>query len=91
VFDLGRELYERLNGLGGHVDAVGKALANAVTSYNRAVGSLESRVLVTARKLNQLGVTDAEIEQAKPVEVAVRALSAPELVEGPATLFSADR
>ena len=61
VFDLGRELYERLNGLGGHVDAVGKALANAVTAYNRAVGSLESRVLVTARKLNQLGVTDAEL------------------------------
>jgi DNA recombination protein RmuC len=55
VFDLGRELYERLNGLGGHVDAVGKALAGAVTAYNRAVGSLESRVLVTARKLNQLG------------------------------------
>ncbi|HET7016468.1 MAG TPA: DNA recombination protein RmuC [Streptosporangiaceae bacterium] len=83
VFDLGRELYERLNGLGGHVDAVGKALANAVTSYNRAVGSLENRVLVTARKLNQLGVTDAQIEQAKPVEVSVRALSAPELVDGP--------
>jgi DNA recombination protein RmuC len=82
VFDLGRELYERLNGLGGHVDAVGKALANAVTSYNRAVGSLESRVLVTARKLNQLGVTDAEIDQAKPVEVSVRTLSAPELVDG---------
>ncbi|HEX9623578.1 MAG TPA: DNA recombination protein RmuC [Streptosporangiaceae bacterium] len=81
VFDLGRELYERLNGLGGHVDAVGKALAGAVTAYNRAVGSLESRVLVTARKLNQLGVTDAEIEQAKPLEVSVRALSAPELVD----------
>jgi DNA recombination protein RmuC len=83
VFDLGRELYDRLNGLGGHVDAVGKALTNAVTSYNRAVGSLESRVLVTARKLNQLGVTDASIEQARPVEVSVRALSAPELVDGP--------
>ncbi|HEY3903264.1 MAG TPA: DNA recombination protein RmuC [Streptosporangiaceae bacterium] len=87
VFDLGRELYERLNGLGGHVDAVGKSLANAVTAYNRAVGSLESRVLVTARKLNQLGVTDASIDQAKPVEVSVRALTAPELVDGPATLY----
>src|SRR5258708_30412463 len=63
VFDLGRELYDRLNGLGGPVDAVGKSLANAVTAYNRAVGSLESRVLVTARKLNQLRVTDAEIDQ----------------------------
>jgi DNA recombination protein RmuC len=82
VFDLGRELYERLNGLGGHVDAVGKALTNAVLAYNRAVGSLESRVLVTARKLNQLGVTDVELEQAKPVEVSVRAVAAPELLPG---------
>ncbi len=90
VFDLGRELYDRLSGLGGHVDAVGKALTGAVTAYNRAVGSLESRVLVTARKLNQLGVTDAEIEHAKPVEVSVRTLSAPELVEPPPTLFPAD-
>jgi DNA recombination protein RmuC len=79
VFDLGRELYERLNGLGGHVDAVGKALTNAVAAYNRAVGSLESRVLVTARKLNQLGVTDAELEGARPVESPVRSLYAPEL------------
>ncbi len=79
VFDLGRELYDRLNGLGGHVDAVGKALTNAVTAYNRAVGSLENRVLVTARKLNQLGVTDASLDQVKPVEAAIRSLSAPEL------------
>ena len=82
VFDLGRELYERLNGLGGHVDTVGKALANAVAAYNRAVGSLESRVLVTARKLNQLGVTDADLDGARPIESSVRTLSAPELVAG---------
>jgi DNA recombination protein RmuC len=87
VFDLGRELYERLNGLGGHVDAVGKALTNAVTAYNRAVGSLESRVLVTARKLNQLGVTDAELDQARPVEASVRSLCAPELVADPAPVL----
>ena len=68
VFDLGRELYDRLTGLGGHVDAVGKSLTNAVTAYNRAVGSLESRVLVTARKLNQLGVTDAELDAPQPVD-----------------------
>jgi DNA recombination protein RmuC len=83
VFDLGRELYERLNGLGGNVDALGKALTGAVTAYNRAVGSLESRVLVTARKLNQLGVTDAELEQVRPLEASVRSLCAPELVSDP--------
>jgi DNA recombination protein RmuC len=80
VFELGRELYDRISGLGKHVDGLGKALTNAVSSYNRTVGSLESRVLVSARKLNELGVVDAELEQPKPVEETVRALSAPDFV-----------
>ncbi len=80
VFDLGRELYDRLAGLGKHVDSLGKALTNAVSTYNRTVGTLESRVLVSARKLNQLGLVDAELAQPKPVEDTVRALSAAELV-----------
>jgi DNA recombination protein RmuC len=84
VFDLGRELYDRLAGLGGHMDLVGKSLTGAVTAYNRAVGSLEGRVLVTARRLSELGVTDAELDQAHPVGASVRALSAPELVPQPA-------
>src|ERR1700686_1376974 len=46
VFELGRELYDRLAGLGRHVDAVGRSLASAVGHFNSAVGSLESRVLV---------------------------------------------
>jgi DNA recombination protein RmuC len=91
VFDLGRELYDRLAGMGRHVDGVGKALANAVASYNKTVGSLEGRVLVTARKLSQLGVVDAELKAPAAVEDTVRALSAadliaetgPELVPGP--------
>jgi DNA recombination protein RmuC len=80
VFDLGRELYDRISGLGKHVDGLGKALTNAVTAYNRTVGSLESRVLVSARKLNDLGVTDAEIDSPKLVEDTVRQLSAPDLI-----------
>jgi DNA recombination protein RmuC len=80
VFDLGRELYDRLAGFGKHVDGVGRALTNAVSTYNRAVGSLESRVLVSARRLNQLGVVDAELESPKPVEETVRALSAADLI-----------
>src|SRR3984885_2080707 len=51
VFDLGRELYERLTGLAKTVDGLGRTLSSAVTAYNRAVGSLENRVLVSARKL----------------------------------------
>ncbi len=79
VFDLGRELYERIAGLGRHVDGLGKALATAVSTYNRAVGSLESRVLVSARKLNELGLVEGELEPPRPVEETVRALSAPDL------------
>jgi DNA recombination protein RmuC len=80
VFDLGRELYDRIAGLGKHVDGIGKALTNAVSTYNRAVGSLENRVLVSARKLSELGVVDADLETPRPIEETVRALSAPDLV-----------
>jgi len=80
VFELGRELYDRLSGLGRHVDGLGKALTNAVSSYNKTIGSLEGRVLVSARKLNQMGVVDAELQPPTPVEETVRALSAPDLL-----------
>src|SRR5215469_7606586 len=80
VFDLGRELYDRILGLSKHVDGLGKALTNAVSSYNKTIGSLEGRVLVSARRLNQLGVVDAELQPPAPVEGTVRALSAPDLI-----------
>ncbi|MGI9008889.1 MAG: DNA recombination protein RmuC [Streptosporangiaceae bacterium] len=79
VFDLGRELYDRLAGLGGHVADLGKSLSGAVAAYNRTIGTLESRVLVSARRLNALGVTDAELPAPAPVDAAPRPLSAPEL------------
>src|SRR6266571_1586803 len=91
VFDLGRQLYERIAGLGRHVDSLGKALAKAVSTYNQAVGSLESRVLPSARKLSELGVVDGELIAPAPVEETPRALSAPELIaDEPAPLESAD-
>ena len=80
VFDLGRELYERLSGLGRHMDRLGRALTTTVATYNQTVGSLESRVLVSARKLNDLGVVDASLESPGMVEEQARALAAPELV-----------
>ena len=87
VFDLGRELYDRICGLGRHVDRLGRALTTAVATYNQAVGSLESRVLVSARRLNELGVTDAELAAPAPVAETARPLSAPELVaSGPAEI-----
>lgn len=53
-----RELVARLATMGGHVDKLGAALTTAVTAYNRAVGSLETRVLVQARRLADIEVDD---------------------------------
>jgi DNA recombination protein RmuC len=79
VFDVGRELYERISGLGDRVDQLGKALTGAVTAYNKAVGSLETRVLVSARRLHQLGIVDTQQQVPRLVEETSRALSAREL------------
>ena len=80
VFELGRELYARLSGLGRHLDKVGKSLTTAVGAYNQAVGTMESRVLVSARRLASLGVVEAELAAPAPVTETARPLSAPELV-----------
>jgi DNA recombination protein RmuC len=70
---LGKELHERLRVLAGHFADVGKKLDGAVDSYNRAVGSLESRVLVSARKFRELGAgSEREIEEVPAIEKAAR-------------------
>ena len=73
---LGKELHDRLRLLGAHIDNVGKGLDRAVESYNKAVGSLESRVMVSARKFVELGapVTD-EIAELSPIETTTRNLT----------------
>ncbi|MEU4329300.1 DNA recombination protein RmuC [Nonomuraea dietziae] len=81
VFELGKELYERLSSLGRNVESLGKALTRAVESYNKTVGSLESRVLVTARKLHDLGVVDGELDSPDMLEHLPRPLASPELLE----------
>jgi DNA recombination protein RmuC len=80
VFDLGRELHERLSGMGRHLERVGKSLTAAVGAYNQTVGSLESRVLVSARRLAELGIVEAELSAPAAVVETARPLSAPELV-----------
>jgi len=89
---LGRELYERLGTLGGHMDKVGRSLTSAVGSYNSAVASLETRVLVSARRMRDLGVSDATVEGPRPVEDVARPLVAPEFLgEPPPALHDAAR
>ena len=73
---LGKELFKRLSDMGDHWNKMGTALERAVESYNAAVGSLEARVLVTARKFADLKTAPLGVEIAKlePVEKSVRAM-----------------
>jgi len=76
ISSLGKELYERLRTFGGHMDALRKHLDKAVDSYNRAAASLESRVMITARKFPELGapVTE-EIPELSQIEATTRTLA----------------
>jgi DNA recombination protein RmuC len=82
VAKLGRELYKRLAVMGGHAASVGRALDTAVGKYNQFVGSLESQVMVQARRFEELAVDHEgkEIPAIAPVEQSPRALSRPELI-----------
>jgi len=66
VQKIAKELYDRLSVFGGHLDSVGKALNRSVESYNKAVGSMEGRVLPSARKFENLGVLPAGAEISSP-------------------------
>jgi DNA recombination protein RmuC len=79
IIELGCELYERLAKMGDHIARLGKSLEGAVDSYNKTVGSIEGRVLVSARRFKDLKVTIAKgsvIEQLGPVELVPRLLQA---------------
>jgi DNA recombination protein RmuC len=81
---LGRELHERLATMGEHFTKLGDRLDKAVEAYNQSLTSLESRVLVTARRFTALGANSkTEIPASTPVEKQTRTLQAPELL-GPA-------
>jgi DNA recombination protein RmuC len=81
ISGLGAELYRRIATLGEHIDHVGSALDKAVGAYNGAVASLESRVLVTARKLADLDVSSEPLPSPRSLHERTRLLGAPELVE----------
>jgi len=83
LFDLGNQLYERLSGLAGHADDLRRAIERTVDSYNRFAGSLESRVLVTARKFPGIDQTKLDAVAAPAtIEKAPRRLTAPEMLDG---------
>lgn len=81
ISELGKELYERLGVMAGHWSSVGKNLAQATEAYNKATGSLESRVLVSARRFQELQAATEAKEIVTPVlvETVPRQLQATEL------------
>ena len=80
ISELGRELYTRLSTLTEHFAKVGRGLDTAVRSYNEAVGSLETRVLPSARRFRDHGISPAaELAELAGVERTVRPVTAPEL------------
>jgi DNA recombination protein RmuC len=80
IHQLGKELHGRLATMGGHFARMGGQLSRTVDQYNQTVASLESRVLVSARKLTELQVSGTELAAAEQITAVPRRLQAPELV-----------
>ncbi len=81
LFEVGRELYARLATLGAHSAKLGRTLHRAVEDYNALVGTLERRVLVTARRISELDLAGEPIAPVLPLEVTPRPLTASELLD----------
>jgi DNA recombination protein RmuC len=80
ISDLGKQLYERVRIFADHFGGIGHGLDSAIRSYNDAIASLETRVLITARKFKELGsASDKEIETLAAVDRTARTLRLPEL------------
>jgi DNA recombination protein RmuC len=72
IHRVGRDLHERLGTMSGHLGKLGRSLDTAVAAYNQAVGSWESRVLVAARRFEELDVTDDRLADVRTVRAGTR-------------------
>jgi DNA recombination protein RmuC len=80
VLTLGKELHGRLATMGSHLARLGRAIDGAADAYNKTVSSLETRVLVSARRFAELGVVDGDLPTPAPADPRLATLGAPELV-----------
>jgi DNA recombination protein RmuC len=97
IWQLGQTLYDRVRTLVGHFENLRRALDRATEAYNDAVGSLEARVLATARRFHELGTsTRDELPSVEPIARRARRLHASDLVaddervESPPLAFAVD-
>ncbi len=81
VSRLGRDLYARLSTLGEHTARLGRSLTSSVEAYNALVGTMESRVLVSARRMNDLGIVSTRLPDTAPLDATPRVLTAAELID----------
>ena len=72
ISELGRQLHERIGTMAGHFDDLRRGLDRAVESYNKAMGSLETRVLASARRFKDLGVTGNDLTELPAIEQTAR-------------------
>jgi len=82
ISELGKDLYDRIRVFAAHLSDVGKNIDRAAESYNKAIGSLESRILVNARKFRELGAASGEeIETLDSIDKTTRKIQAPDIEE----------
>jgi DNA recombination protein RmuC len=80
ISDLGKQLYDRIRVFADHLEKVGNGLGSAINAYNDSVASLETRVLITARKFKELGsASDKDIPEPPQIDRTPRALRSPDL------------
>ncbi|MBK0331152.1 DNA recombination protein RmuC [Brachybacterium sp. MASK1Z-5] len=81
VLDAGRELHHRLGTLAGHLGKVGRSLDSSVAAYNDAVGSLQSRVMVTARRFEDMELTSKKVEDVEQLTRRARSLDEEQIAD----------
>lgn len=86
ISDLGKDLYKRIGDLGTHMNRLGRNLGQAVESYNQTVGTLERRVLVTARKFKDLDSSAPELDELSTIDPNPRKVQSEELIVVEGTL-----